>query len=72
MAARQLAGRLVVLQHPDAAGVSHVAAEGCGQEPLDEPTASSRLHAGPDSDDVGVVVCPPEAGGVVVPGHGPY
>src|SRR5688572_28008455 len=53
----QGAGRLVLRQHPDAAGVALVAAVVRAQERLEDAECGGLVvHAGAEADDVGVVV----------------
>ena len=67
---RQLAGRLVVREHPDAAYVPRLAGEVGAQEDPDEPGhLRDRVHPAADREHVGVVVLAGQGRGLVAPGQ---
>ena len=67
---REVAGRLVVGEHPDPAYVPDLAGEVGAQEDADEPRhLRDGVHPAADGDHVGVVVLPGQRRGLVAPGE---
>src|SRR3954451_420764 len=68
---RQVAGGLVVGQHPDPSYVTLLAGERGAEEELDEPRhLLDRVHPPAHGDHVGVVVLPGQARGLLAPRQG--